>query len=92
MVYHFTSREKNILHYLSISDTYILGKQLAAVTGVSERTIRDDIKRINQVLFSEELDDFFELDDNFHQHAYEGLQGMGQGCLPVQAVYEGSGL
>ena len=58
MVYHFTSREKNILHYLSISDTYILGKQLAAVTGVSERTIRDDIKRINQVLFSEELDDF----------------------------------
>lgn len=28
MVYHFTSREKNILHYLSISDTYILGKQL----------------------------------------------------------------
>ena len=61
MVYHFTSREKNILHYLSISDTYILGKQLAAVTGVSERTIRDDIKRINQVLFSEELDDFFEL-------------------------------
>ncbi len=26
MVYHFTSREKNILHYLSISDTYILGK------------------------------------------------------------------
>ena len=52
MVYHFTSREKNILHYLSISDTYILGKQLAAVTGVSERTIRDDIKRINQVLFS----------------------------------------
>ena len=67
MVYHFTSREKNILHYLSISDTYILGKQLAAVTGESERTIRDDIKRINQVLFSEELDDFFELDDNFHQ-------------------------
>lgn len=61
MVYHFTSREKNILHYLSISDTYILGKQLAAVTGVSERTIRDDIKRINQVLFSEELDEFFEL-------------------------------
>ena len=39
MVYHFTSREKNILHYLSISDTYILGKQLAAVTGVaSERS------------------------------------------------------
>lgn len=61
MVYHFTSREKNILHYLSISESYILGKQLAAVTGVSERTIRNDIKRINQVLFSEELDDFFEL-------------------------------
>ena len=23
MVYNFTSREKNILHYLSISETYI---------------------------------------------------------------------
>ncbi|WP_303016078.1 BglG family transcription antiterminator [Holdemania massiliensis] len=61
MVYNFTSREKNILHYLSISETYTLGKQLAAITGVSERTIRDDIKRINQVLYSEELDDAFEL-------------------------------
>lgn len=61
MIYDFSGREKNIIHYLSVNDSFVMAKQLSSITGVSERTIHSDIKKINLVLHYEDLDDAFEL-------------------------------
>lgn len=42
-------REKSILNILSNNYNYITGKQLAKILNVSDRTIRSDISKINQM-------------------------------------------
>lgn len=61
MYYDFSAREKKIIHFLSNNDSYVMGKQLAVIAEVSERTIRSDVRRINQILSSLELDDVFKI-------------------------------
>lgn len=49
------SRQKNILSILNAKHGIVTGKELSAKTGVSERTIRNDISEINDCLKSYDI-------------------------------------
>ena len=61
----FTTREKKIIHLLYLQkDNFVSGKRLSTITGVTERTIRKDIKNINQYLIT--LNNY----NDFHIESY----------------------
>ncbi len=71
MVYEFSVREKKIINILSLNrDDFVSGKQLSTITGVTERTIRNDIKNINNYLASIEAHDYFHI-DSIHAKGYK---------------------
>lgn len=61
MYYNFTPRQKTIIHYLSLHSTSVSGKQLAIATGVTERSVRNDVREIAEIIAQEDLSGSFQL-------------------------------
>ena len=59
MFYEFSPREKKIIAFLESHFDWQTGNELSKLTGVSSRTIRSDILRINGTLQSIDLSDSF---------------------------------
>lgn len=63
-------REKAILNILSNNYNYITGKQIATILNVSDRTIRSDIKKINQNYNCVMIESDFKLGYRLNLNAY----------------------
>ncbi len=61
----FTIREKKIIHYLATNHLYITGRKLASIIGVSERTVRNDIKNIRSIIANIGYDSVFLVESEY---------------------------